>query len=224
MNLDEVKKFLSDRDLRFEVLGDSSYSSQYPALTVLQQNPSENDKVKENRKIYLTLNANIPPVIKMPNIINGSVTNAQLILKSYDLKLGEIKYVPDMAFNAVIRMYYNGDPINHNDLIDKGSVIDLEVGNGFGNQIFEAPNLIGLDLEEARFTIIGSGLKIGNIVYEDSGFVYVKSQNIEGEEEPIKTKINPGKVFKQSPDNQTKVSIGRKINLWLVSEIDNENN
>ena len=42
--------------------------------------------MKENRKIYLTINSKVPPKIKDANIINGSVKNAQLILKSYDLK------------------------------------------------------------------------------------------------------------------------------------------
>ena len=119
MNLDDVSSLLEDRDLRFEILEDSSYNSEYPPLTVLQQNPSERNKVKENRKIYLTLNSTIPPQIKMPNIINGSVKNAQLILESYDLKIGEIKYVSDMAFNAVLKMYSN---VAHffGQLIDKG--------------------------------------------------------------------------------------------------------
>ena len=97
-------------------------------------------KVKEKRKIYITLNSKIPPKIKMPNLINGSVKNAQLILKSYDLKLGKINYVPDMAVNAVIKMYIKGDPIVHNDIITKGSTIDLDVGDGYGNQIFETPD------------------------------------------------------------------------------------
>ena len=158
MELNEIDEFLSDRDLRYEILDDSSYSSEYPPYTILQQNPSENEKVKENRKIYLTLNSSIPPKIKMPKIINGSVKNAQLILRSYDLKLGDITYVPDMARNAVLKIFINGDSISENDLILKGSVIDMEVGNGLGNQVFEAPDLVNLDLEEARFTIIGSGL------------------------------------------------------------------
>ena len=72
MSLEEIDEFLSDRDLRFEILEDSSYNSKYPPFTILQQNPSENEKVKENRKIYLTLNSSIPPKIRMPNIINGS--------------------------------------------------------------------------------------------------------------------------------------------------------
>ena len=125
MELNEIDEFLSDRDLRYEILDDSSYSSEYPPYTILQQNPSENEKVKENRKIYLTLNSSIPPKIKMPKIINGSVKNAQLILRSYDLKLGDITYVPDMARNAVLKIFINGDSISENDLILKLSLIHI---------------------------------------------------------------------------------------------------
>ncbi len=222
MSLEQIDDFLSDRDLRFEILEDSSYNSKYPPFTILQQNPSVNEKVKENRKIYLTLNSSIPPKIRMPKIINGSVKNAQLILNSYDLKLGDIKYVPDMARNAVLKIYLKGDSISENDLIDKGSVIDLEVGNGLGNQIFDAPDLVNLDLEEARFTIIGSGLRLGNIIYEDSGYFYNKNLDEEGNEIFEKFWVEPGKVFRQSPLKSTKVRIGRKINLWIVSDAKNE--
>ena len=191
MELKDIDEFLSDRDLRYEILDDSSYSSEYPPYSILQQNPSENEKVKENRKIYLTLNSSIPPKIKMPKIINGSVKNAQLILKSYDLKLGEITYVPDMARNAVLKMFIEGDSVSENDLVLKGSIVDLEVGNGLGNQIFETPDLINLDLEEARFTIIGSGLRLGNIIYQDSGYYNNKILDEEGNEIFEKVWVNP---------------------------------
>ena len=49
MNLNDVNSLLKDRDLRFEILEDSSYNSEYPPMTVLQQNPSERNKVKEKR-------------------------------------------------------------------------------------------------------------------------------------------------------------------------------
>lgn len=224
MELNEIDEFLSDRDLRYEILDDSSYSSEYPPYTILQQNPSENEKVKENRKIYLTLNSSIPPKIKMPKIINGSVKNAQLILRSYDLKLGDITYVPDMARNAVLKIFINGDSISENDLILKGSVIDMEVGNGLGNQVFEAPDLVNLDLEEARFTIIGSGLRLGNIIYQDSGFYFNKTIDEEGNDIYEKSYVDPGKVFKQSPSKSTRVRIGRRINLWIVSKPEDEVN
>ena len=222
MELKDIDEFLSDRDLRYEILDDSSYSSEYPPYSILQQNPSENEKVKENRKIYLTLNSSIPPKIKMPKIINGSVKNAQLILKSYDLKLGEITYVPDMARNAVLKMFIEGDSVSENDLVLKGSIVDLEVGNGLGNQIFETPDLINLDLEEARFTIIGSGLRLGNIIYQDSGYYNNKILDEEGNEIFEKVWVNPGKVFRQSHIKSTKVKIGRRINLWIVTKPEDE--
>ena len=222
MELKDIDEFLSDRDLRYEILDDSSYSSEYPPYSILQQNPSENEKVKENRKIYLTLNSSIPPKIKMPKIINGSVKNAQLILKSYDLKLGEITYVPDMARNAVLKMFIEGDSVSENDLVLKGSIVDLEVGNGLGNQIFDTPDLINLDLEEAKFTIIGSGLRLGNIIYQDSGYYNNKILDEEGNEIFEKFWVNPGKVFRQSPIKSTKVKIGRRINLWIVTKPEDE--
>ena len=222
MELKDIDEFLSDRDLRYEILDDSSYSSEYPPYSILQQNPSENEKVKENRKIYLTLNSSIPPKIKMPKIINGSVKNAQLILKSYDLKLGEITYVPDMARNAVLKMFIEGDSTSENDLVLKGSIVDLEVGNGLGNQIFDTPDLINLNLEEARFTIIGSGLRLGNIIYQDSGYYNNKILDEEGNEIFEKVWVNPGKVFRQSPIKSTKVKIGRRINLWIVTKPEDE--
>ena len=222
MELKDIDEFLSNRDLRYEILDDSSYSSEYPPYSILQQNPSENEKVKENRKIYLTLNSSIPPKIKMPKIINGSVKNAQLILKSYDLKLGEITYVPDMARNAVLKMFIEGDSVSENDLVLKGSIVDLEVGNGLGNQIFDTPDLINLDLEEARFTIIGSGLRLGNIIYQDSGYYNNKILDEEGNEIFEKVWVNPGKVFRQSPIKSTKVKIGRRINLWIVTKPEDE--
>ena len=222
MELKDIDEFLSDRDLRYEILDDSSYSSEYPPYSILQQNPSENEKVKENRKIYLTLNSSIPPKIKMPKIINGSVKNAQLILKSYDLKLGEITYVPDMARNAVLKMFIEGDSVNENDLVLKGSIVDLEVGNGLGNQIFDTPDLINLDLEEAKFTIIGSGLRLGNIIYQDSGYYNNKILDEEGNEIFEKVWVNPGKVFRQSPIKSTKVKIGRRINLWIITKPEDE--
>ena len=50
-----------------------------------------------------------------------------------------------MAVNAVIKMYLKGDSIAYNDIITKGSTIDLDVGDGYGNQIFETPDLLGMD-------------------------------------------------------------------------------
>jgi len=217
MNITDLNSFLENRNLRYEVLEDSSYSSDNLPFTVLYQNPNAGNKVKENRKIYLTVNSVIPPKIKIPNIINGSVKNAQLILKSYDLKLGNIKYIPDLAMNAVLKMYVNGDSVSVNDLVDKGTIIDLDVGDGLGNQTFYSPDLVGLSFEEAEFTIIGSGLRLGKVNYQDSAYIYLKSTDVI-KKVNNKVRIMPGNVFKQFPESNIKVKIGRKIDLWVVRD------
>ena len=39
-----------------------------------------------------------------------------------------------------------------------------------------------------------------------------------------KSYVDPGKVFKQSPSKSTRVRIGRRINLWIVSKPEDEVN
>ena len=126
--------------------------------------------------------------------------------------------------NAVIKMYLNGDSLSANEPVDKGSTIDLDVGDGFGNQIFNAPDLIVFDFDESKFTIIGTCLRLGSINYQDIGFVFTKSLNDYGDEVYEKEEIDPGRVFKQFPAKDIMVKIGRKVNLWIVQDSINEKN
>ena len=50
ISVEDLNEFLLKRDLRFEI-SDSSYSYEYPPLTVLRQFPKPGAKVKEDRKI-----------------------------------------------------------------------------------------------------------------------------------------------------------------------------
>ena len=53
----DLDKFLTKRSLRYEINQDSGFTSDYPPLAVLKQYPEPGAKVKENRKIFLSLNA-----------------------------------------------------------------------------------------------------------------------------------------------------------------------
>src|SRR5262245_21428562 len=69
-DLAEVESTLTPLKLRYEV-GDSSYSADYPPLTVLQQHPQAGHLVKSNRKIYVTINRKTPPTLPLPDLIAG---------------------------------------------------------------------------------------------------------------------------------------------------------
>ncbi|WOK07296.1 PASTA domain-containing protein [Imperialibacter roseus] len=214
--LDELDEFLTDRNLRFEINKDSGFSSQYPPLAVLKQFPLPNSKVKENRKIYISLNAKEPPKVRMPQLVDGSVKNAQVVLKSYDLLLGEITYASDMALNAVLKQLYQGKPISEGASVPKGAKIDLIVGDGLGNQVFNAPTLIGLTYEDAEFSVIGQGLKVGDVHYEEDGKATIEVKSADGTVTYQEQSMPLGTVFKQSPSADKKIKIGDYIDLWIV--------
>ena len=219
MSLEELEEFLEDRDLRFEIEPDSGFSPKYPPLTVLKQFPFHNAKVKENRKIYVTLNANNPPVVRMPNLIGRSLKNAQLELRSLGLSLGERRYKPDFALNTILGQYFSGKKVKEGDQVPKGSKIDFDVADGLGNQTFQIPNLTNLDLEEALFTIKGTGLKLGDVFYSKTGNGKIESENEDGEMVVEEIQVNPGRVYKQSPSYKKMGKIGQTVDIWLV-EID----
>lgn len=217
VTLDELDEFLAIRNLRYEVTEDSGFSANMPPLAVLKQFPLPNSKVKENRKIYVSLNAENPPLVRMPKLVDGSVKNAQLVLKTYDLKLGEIEYVPDLALNYVLEQRINGREVLEGERIPKGSSIDLIVGDGLGNTSLESPDLIGLDTESAQFAIVGSGLKIGQITHEEEAVAVVEVEGADGSVSTMEKTVPPGSVYKQNPTAGKSMRLGQVVDLWIYS-------
>ena len=217
--LENLGEFLEDRDLRFEVEPDSGYSSKHPALAVLKQFPLAGSKVKENRKIYITLNATNPPKVKLPSLKGRSLKNAQLELRSLGLELGEITYKPDFALNTVLGQFFKGRRLSEGEEIPKGSKVDFEVGDGLGSQTFQMLDLKELDLEEASFVLRGYGLNLGEVFYKETGTIIVEEENEEGENVWVEKEVDPGKIFKQSPRAKNRTKIGQSVDLWIV-EID----
>ncbi len=197
MTMSDLDEFLGERKLRFEV-SDSSYSSGYEPLTVLSQFPKAGSKVKENRKIYLTVNSFIPPSTLMPNLIDRSLRNAELELSSYELKRGRIILKPSPFENAVLEQRLDGKPIEPGTKIAKGTVIDLVVGDGFGTRKFALPSFVGMPIDEVSVSITGMDLRLGSII------------NDAGANDEL------GFVFKQLPEPGEIVKVGQPVDLWIV--------
>ena len=202
ISVDELQEFLVERDLRYEVV-DSVYSSDYPPLTVTRQFPKPGSKVKEKRKIFISLNSVDPPTTRMPDLLDKTLKNAELILKSYELVPGKILLEPD-PFRNVLDQLYQGESIEPNTPLPKGSIIDIVRGDGHGKRFFEMPDLRGLPLNEAKVIIRGNNLETGLVFNEDSLEIMV----------PV--------IIRQSPRQGLTVRVGRTIDLWIgdISELD----
>jgi beta-lactam-binding protein with PASTA domain len=192
---DRVEEFLTSHDLRFEV-GDSSYSSQYPPLTVLKQFPVPGAKVKENRTVSLTVNRVKPPTVAMPDLIDKSLINAEEVLKGSELKRGKIILVRGPFLNLVKEMRVSGNKIVPDVRVAKGTIVDLVVMDG-GSMFLPTPNVLDFPFDEAEFSIKGSNLNVGNVtlVGDTTGANAV--------------------VIKQKPGPNENIKVGDVVNLWI---------
>jgi eukaryotic-like serine/threonine-protein kinase len=203
MSFEDIDEYVTNRNLRYEILSDSGYAETMDPLTILTQNPKAGSKVKENRKIYLSLNAKVPPKVRMPNLINTSRANAEDILISNGLKLGEIEYVPNIALNAVLEQKVAGNEIASDSLIPKGSIVDLVIGDGLGNQNFETPDFMGNTLDEVKFVITDGKLILDHINYIKQDTLPANMRN---------------RIYKQLPPAGSENSSGGRIEIWINAD------
>ena len=193
MKVSQLEDFLVKRNLRYEV-NDSSYSQEYPPLTVLKQYPKAGSKVKEGRNIFISINRLEPPTVPVPDLIDGSVVNAEAVLRSNELKRGKIELVSG-PFNVVKEMKYQGQVIKASERVPKGAVIDLVVMDG-GSPDFETPDYSGLSLEDAKVVIFGQNLNLGNVVI-------------------VGDTTGGGVVIRQKPAATENIKVGDVVDLWI---------
>ena len=191
-SLEDLKSELEDRLLRFEV-SDSSYSDRHPPLSVLKQYPHAGSKVKEGRIIYVTVNRVQPPSVPVPNLIDGSVVNADALLKSNQLKRGSIRLVKG-PFNTIKEMVYKGSKITPGTRVPKGSTIDLIVTDGGGTEI-TVSDYRNMSLEDAKVSILGNNLAVGRI-------------NLFGD-------TTNGVIIQQIPEPGETAKVGDAVELWI---------
>jgi eukaryotic-like serine/threonine-protein kinase len=194
----KVVSFLEEHDLRFEV-SDSSYSSEYPPLTILKQVPLAGSKVKEQRKIYLSINRVTPPTVPMPDLIDGSLINAEAVLKGSELRRGKIHLVRGPFLNVVKEMRIGGKTVAPQTRIPKGTIIDLVVMDG-GSDTLPTPDVLGMTLEDAKIPLLGSNLSIGKV-------------HLIGDTIGVKAVI-----VKQNPAPQENIKVGDIVDLWVGAE------
>lgn len=203
LSLQEAQDVAGDKNLRLQVI-DSVYIQGKPRGTIVAQNPSPDSKVKVKRIIFITLNAVNPEKTEVPNVIGFSLRQAQENIENRGLRIGNISYVPDIARNYVLKQFYRNREIKPNSKINKGSLIDLVVGMGVSNEQSSIPNVVGLNLDNARETLSRSYLNVGAIVYDNSIETYDDSTK--------------AVIWKQSPGyaGGRTISLGSPIDVFLT--------
>jgi beta-lactam-binding protein with PASTA domain len=181
-NYEEARKILKKAGFDVEVQ-DSIYADTLKPLSVIKQIPEADEVVKSNRTVFLVISRAVPPIVEMPNLVGYSFRNAEMVLKTMDLKIGDTTFKPDFARDAVLEQLYNGTSINAGTKIRKGSVISLVLGDGVGKREFAVPVITGMQFCEVKRLLAESGIVIGAIVSDsnisDTCSAWIYKQNPE---------------------------------------------
>ena len=128
--LEVVQIELDDKDLNMVVQDSANYNPNYPRYSVIDQLPSAGSLVKENRKIYLTLNPSGYRKVAVPQVIRRTIRQARPTLEALGFEIGNITYADDIGKDEVLALRHKGNRVTPGTMLPKTSKIDLVLGNG----------------------------------------------------------------------------------------------
>ena len=126
-DIQESESELNELDLHYIISDSGNYNPEFKINSVLDQLPKANSKVKQGRKIYLTLNASDFEMVEIPKITRITVRQARKTIESLGFIFGEIEYVEDIARDEVISISHEGNELNEGDFLKRTSVIDFKL-------------------------------------------------------------------------------------------------
>ena len=110
------------------VINDYVFDKSMQEGRVLKQNPEPGEKVKEGRKVYLTVASSTPPTIKMIALKDVSLRQAEIMLKAAGLELDNVIYKASRYEGVVLEQLYKGRSIAPGTELHIGDKISLVVG------------------------------------------------------------------------------------------------
>ncbi|MEM9822447.1 MAG: PASTA domain-containing protein [Bacteroidota bacterium] len=190
------------------VVNDSIYLPEKVPNTVLNQNPKALSRVKENRKVYLTITKSNPDMITIPDLLGGNDD-----YRNYRRKLERLrvrskivgrKFSSKLEPNTILEVIYKGDTITESlDMgykVAMGTTVEFIVTEKSGGTV-PVPNLICRQYDAAQFLIGNYNLNVGSLI-EDAT---VKDQYT-------------AHIWKQVPPYRpgAKMRVGSQIDLYLT--------
>lgn len=129
INVAEIE--LKDNNLVMKIQDSANYNPDYPKFSVIEQDPVAGTQVKEDRKIYITLNPSGYRKMNIPEgLIDQTFRQVKPNLEALGFKIGRISYVDNIGKDMVLKLSHKGNTLKAGDKLAKTSVIDLVLGNG----------------------------------------------------------------------------------------------
>lgn len=193
MSLDEASLLLESQGLRF-VVSDRRPHEAFPPDYIIDQSPVGASQVKPNRKVYLTVATSERPMATVPQVVNTSLNNARIQLQNHGLRVGNITVESSRFRSIVLRQ-----SIPEGTSVDRGTVVDLVISDGLGQERVQIPEIVGLRLAEGQRLLRDAGLRVGSIQFRATN------------------EIEPNHILDFSPNDRAELFEGESLNL-VISE------
>jgi beta-lactam-binding protein with PASTA domain len=203
LSLSDARRLAHSKRLRIEV-NDSVFIAHKMPGSVIEQHPKPKVRVKNNRNIFLTLNASSAKKMHMPNVVGSSLRQAKATIEMQGFEVGRLSFAPDMASGNVLSQLYRGRKVQPNELLTVGSKIDLVLGRSYSSERTALPQLKGLSLTSAKSNIIEAALNVGKIMFDESIVNMVDSLE--------------AKVYAQYPAavENAELEVGSSVDIYLT--------
>ena len=169
------------------------YSEEFISGTVIKMFPRAFTKVKEGRRINLTI-AGKDEDIAIPDLKLMSLRNAKLTSAKLGLSIDTIIYEYD---NNIQQGSITFHIPKKGSIVKSSTKIILGVSKGIAPDYYIVPDVVNLSINKAKLTIISKGLRVGIITYE------------------YQPKLLPNTVIDQHMTPGMRVSFPASINLTI---------
>ena len=216
MKVEEAEKLLATRKLDF-VVTDSVCKGNGIGGLIKEQTPKPSARVKESRKIYLTVTKKAECTVNLyyKQIIGRPRNYVVKQLTRSNLKVGKLEYRPGgKAENTVVEASINGVPLfveadpnagqkppTEPKKVPQNAVVDLVLLEGVDALPKYIPKLICDTYDAAEFTIKGSQFNLGTV--HTNG--------------PIADTLSAW-IYRQDPLPGTIATMGSGIDIWIMNE------
>ncbi|WP_341662366.1 PASTA domain-containing protein, partial [Blattabacterium cuenoti] len=180
----------------------SRYDPNFKINQIISFSPEAGDHVKEGRYIYIQVNSQSSQSV-LPNIINKEKKIAIKLLHDSHISVKEIRYINDRRKDIVLKVLYQNKSIQfgYRFSFNQDGII-LIIGKGYKKDNFLVPNVVGMNLYSAIFTLKNQSFHVINFYYDHT----------------ITNPDKNAKVYRQKPDSGIIYDKNKPIELWLTSK------
>lgn len=141
LTLDEADEFFKNSKLRYNVV-DSVFSKDVAPGAIVELVPVAGSKVKENRIVFVTINAQTSQIGKIPEIQDLSFRQAYALLRSIGFSSVEIEYVAGEYKDLAVAVELNQRPLSKGEYVPLNAPLTLKISSGDPNM---QPDSLSLD-------------------------------------------------------------------------------